>query len=282
MGRLAQTLGHTIPTTMDSRFDWKFFLTLAITIASVAVPVWLWQADLSSKALSLTVKSTAELQPKGIDTLNGIQLSVDGKALESPYVSVLEISNSGSKPILTSDFEGPMRISTGSLSKLVKVRTTSSTPPSLEPAVSLAEGVVLLQPLLLNPSDIIRITAVTANAKPIFAVRARVAGVSEINVNDSQTGREIKRYWIGRVVSTLLLTLYLVNIIEFTFAGLRRRTFLPRSLATGVIAAFGGAILVAIQSPENTASTSSILPIMGVAALLSVPFVFRRMYGSVA
>ena len=267
---------------MDSRFDWKFFLTLAITIASVAVPVWLWQADLSSKALSLTVKSTAELQPKGIDTLNGIQLSVDGKALESPYVSVLEISNSGSKPILTSDFEGPMRISTGSLSKLVKVRTTSSTPPSLEPAVSLAEGVVLLQPLLLNPSDIIRITAVTANAKPIFAVRARVAGVSEINVNDSQTGREIKRYWIGRVVSTLLLTLYLVNIIEFTFAGLRRRTFLPRSLATGVIAAFGGAILVAIQSPENTASTSSILPIMGVAALLSVPFVFRRMYGSVA
>ena len=267
---------------MDSRFDWKFFLTLAITIASVAVPVWLWQVDLSSKALSLTVKSTAELQPKGIDTLDGIQLSVDGKALDSPYVSVLELSNSGSKPIATSDFEGPIRISTGSPSKLVKVRTTSSTPPSLEPAVSLAEGVVLLQPLLLNPGDTIRITTVAANAKPAFAARARVAGVTEINISDAQVGRETKRYWLGRAVSTLLLTLYLVNVTEFAFAGLRRRTFLPRSLATGVISGIGGAILLAIPSPENAATASSFLPVMGIAALLSLPFVFRRMYRSAA
>lgn len=274
--RLALTLGRTIPTTMDLRYDWKFFLTLAITIASVAVPVWLWQIDLSSKALSLTVKSTAELQPIGIDSLDGIQLSMDGKALESPYVSVLEFSNSGSRPIVTSDFEGPIRISTEGASKLVKVRTTSSNPPSLEPALSLAEGVVLLQPLLLNPGDTVRITAVAAGAKPAFTARARVVGVTEINVIDVQVGRETKRYWLGRAVSTLLLTLYLFNMTEFAITGLRRRIFLPRSLATGVIAGLGGAILVAIQSPENAAPTSGILPVMGIAATLSLPFVFRR------
>ena len=267
---------------MDSRFDWKFFLTLAITIAGVAVPVWLWQVDLSSKALSLTVKSTAELQPKGIDTLDGIQLSVDGKALESPYVSVLELSNSGSKPIITSEFEGPIRISTGSPSKLVKIRTTSSIPPSLEPTVALAEGVVLIQPLLLNPGDTIRITAVAANARPVFTARARVAGVAEISISDAQTGRETKRYWFGRVVSVLLLTLYIINITEFAFAGLRRRTLLLRSLATGVISAFGAGILVAVQSPENPATFSNFLPVIGVAAVLSLPFVLRRRYRSVA
>lgn len=267
---------------MGLRFDWKFFLTLAITIASVAVPVWLWQIDLSSKTLSLTVKSTVELQPKGIDSLDGIQLSVDGKALEAPYVSVLEFSNSGSRPIVTSDFEGPIRISTENPSKLVKVRITSSNPPSLEPALSLADGVFLLQPLLLNPGDTIRITVVAAGAKPVFTARARVAGVTEISIVDVQVGRETKMYWLGRVTLTLLLTLYLVNVTEFAFAGLRRRTFLPRSLVTGFIAGFGGAILVAIQSPENAATTSNILPVLGVATLLSLPFVFQRMRRSAA
>lgn len=265
---------------MDPRFDWKFFLTLAITIASVAVPVWLWQIDLKSKALSLTVKSTAELQPKGIDSLDGIQLSMDGKALESPYVSVLEFSNSGSRPIVTTDFEGPIRISTEGTSRLVKVRTTSSNPPSLEPALSLAEGVVLLQPLLLNPGDTVRITAVAAGAKPAFTARARVVGVTEINVIDAQVGRETKWYWLGRAVTTLLLTLYFVNVMEFVSAGLRRRIFLPRSLATGGIAALGSAmlesvILITIQSPGDALPTSEILPVVGVAAILSLPFVFR-------
>ena len=267
---------------MNPRFDWKFFLTLAITIASVAVPVWLWQIDLSSKSLTLTVKSTAELQPKGIDSLDGIQLSVDGKTLDSPYVSVLELSNSGSRPIVTSDFEGPIRISTESPSKLVKVRPTSSTPLSLEPALSLAEGTVLLQPLLLNPGDTIRITAVATGAKPAFTARARAAGVTELKVIDAQVGRETKRYWLGRFSSTLLLALYLINVTEFAIAGLRRRTFLPRSLATGIISGIGGAILVAIQSPENAEAASSFLFIMGVAALLSLPFAFRRLRRSAA
>ena len=84
-----------MPTTMLERLDWKFFLTLIIAIASVAVPVWLWQIDLSSKALTLTVKSIAELQTQGISDLDGVQVLVDGKPLASPFVSVLELSNSG-------------------------------------------------------------------------------------------------------------------------------------------------------------------------------------------
>lgn len=265
---------------MVSQFDWKFFLTLAITIASVVVPVWLWQVDLSSKALSLTVKSTVELQPKEINALDGIQLSVDGTTLESPYVSVLELSNSGSKPIVTSDYEAPIKISTRSPSKLVKIRMTFSTPPSLEPAISLAAGVVLLQPLLLNPGDTVRITAVTANARPEFTARARVTGVAEINVSDAQIARETKRYWFGKIVSVLLLMLYIINLNEFVITGLRRHTLLLRPLATGVITGSASAILIALQSPEKAMSYSSLLSIAAIAILLSLPFVVRHMYHS--
>ena len=258
------------------QFDWKFFVTLAIAIAGVAAPVWIWQADLSSKALSLTVKSTVELQPKGVDKLDGIQLLVDGKSLDSPYVSVLELSNSGSKPIVTSDFEGPVRISTASPSSLLKVRTTSPTPLSLEPSVSLAEGVISLQPLLLNPGDTIRIIVVAGNSKPMFAARARVAGVAEINIVDEQVGRDTKSLWLGRCVTVLLLTLYIVNMTEFSVAGLQRRTFLPTSLVTGITSGIGGVLLFSLQSPESAAAPSRILLVTSIAALLSLPVFFWR------
>lgn len=267
---------------MDSRLDWKFFLTLAITIAGAAIPLWLWQSDLSSKAILLTVKSTAELQPKGIDALDGVQLSVDGKPLESPYVSVIEVSNSGSRPIASADFEGPIRIYPDGPSRLVKVRKASSIPLSLEPTVTLSDGVISIRPLLLNPGDTIRITTVAANARPVFTAQARIAGVPEININDAQTNRETKRYWLAKVVSILLLTLYIINVSEFAVTAMRRRTLLLRPLATGVVSAFGAALLLAVQSPENAASPSNFLPVMGIAVLLSFPVILQRMRRGVA
>jgi hypothetical protein len=147
-------------------FDWKFFLMLVFAIAGVAVPVLLWQLELSSKALTLTIKSTAELQSQGVDALDGVQVLVDGKPLRAPFVSVLELSNSGSKPVVALDFEGPMRISLTAPSEVVKVQLVLAKPPSIEPALTIHEGVVLLQPLLLNPGDVFRFVLVTANGKP--------------------------------------------------------------------------------------------------------------------
>jgi hypothetical protein len=76
---------------MLNRLDWKFFLTLVFAISSAVVPVWLWQLDRSSKALTLTIKSTAELQPQGVAALDGVQVLVDGRPLRAPFVSVLEL-----------------------------------------------------------------------------------------------------------------------------------------------------------------------------------------------
>ena len=216
------------------RLDWKFVLTIAITIAGVAVPVWIWQLDLSSKALTLTVKSFAELQPQGVAELDGVQVVVDGKPLLTPFVSVLEISNSGSKPVVASDFEGPIRVSASVPSLIAKVRQTSSTPTSLSPTLTLQDGAVMLQPLLLNPGDVVRFTLVTANGKPKYSARGRIAGVSEISVSDTSIGRETRHQWISKGLATLLLSLYIVNMTEFAFTALRRRTFLPWSLTTGL------------------------------------------------
>lgn len=262
---------------MLNRLDWKFVLTLLITIAGVAVPVWLWQLDQLSKALTMTVNSTVELQPQGVVALDGVQVLLDGKPLNTPFVSTLELSNSGSKPIVASDFEGPVRISSTAPSVIVKARQTSSTSPSLAPELALTDGTVLLQPLLLNPGDAIRFTLVTANRKPEYSVRGRIAGVTEISISDATIKLETKRYWLGRGVITLLLVIYIVNFFEFAFTGLRRRTFMPRSFVTGLGTAFGASLIVVIQSPVDTSPISDLLPTMAVALLIAAPFVLPQL-----
>jgi hypothetical protein len=261
---------------MLERLDWKFFLTLLVTLASVAVPIWLWQLDLSSKALTLTVRSTAELQPQGVSDLDGIQVLVDGKPVTSPFVSVLELSNSGSKPIVASDFEGSLEICVSLPSTIAKARQTSSTPPSLVPALTLSNGAVHLQPLLLNPGDVVRFALITANGKPHYTAKGRIAGVSDVTVSDSTAGRQTRRYWLGQAVATLLLSLYMASMFEFAWAGLRRRLFLPWSFARGVVSAFGGALILVMQKAPDSPSTTDLALPMAIATLIAAPYLYTN------
>lgn len=265
---------------MPIRFDWKFFLTLLFTVASTVVPVWLWQADLSSKAITLTIKSAADLQPQGLGRLEGIQMSIEGKPLRTPFVSVLELTNTGSRPILAADFEGPLKIAVAKPSVVVKAQLGSATPTSLEPRADLIESMVVVQPLLLNPGDVIRLTVVTADARPEYSVRGRIAGVQEVTVNDAQSAGKTKRLWLTHVVATLLFAIYIVSMSEFVHAGIRRRAFLPFALATGLVTVSGAALLLVIQSPGEQTTASAFWPQfwphMAIASLVSAPILIVR------
>jgi len=224
----------------------------------------------------LTIKSTAELQPQGVNPLDGIEISVDGKPLTSAFVSVLELSNSGSKPVIASDFEGPIRILTLAPSGIVKARFTSATPASLEPDLTFSEEALLLQPLLLNPGDILRFTVIAAKGKPEYSVRGRIAGISEITVSATRTRRETRLYWLGAGIATLLLVIYMINMMEFVRAVILNRRYMARSLATGVTSGFGAAFIIVMQS-HGDPLPPPFLPIpMIIAALLTIPLVFMR------
>ena len=191
-------------------------------------------------------------------------------------MSVLELSNTGSKPIVGSDFEGPIRISSANPAEIVKARLSSSTPASLDPSLVLTEGNVLLQPLLLNPGDVVRFTLVSAKGKPTYFVRGRVAGVTEVSVSDAQFKREAKRNWLSKAIAVSLLTIYILNLMEFAYAGIRRRIFMPWSLVTGLIAAFGAALILVMQTNGDQTDPSTLLPLMAIATIVAVPIFFIR------
>lgn len=148
-------------------------------------------------------------------------------------------------------------------------------PASLEPRSDLIEGIVVVQPLLLNVGDMIGLTVVTADARPEYSVRGRIAGVNEVMVNNAQSTRKARRLWLTQAVATLLLVGYLVSMAEFGIA-IIRRTFLPFSLATGLVTGIGAVLLFVLQSPGELASASLLWPYMAIAILLSALILLFR------
>jgi hypothetical protein len=261
---------------MHVQVDWKFVLTLAAAVAGVLIPVWLWQADLSSKAINLKVVSTAELRPENTAQLEGIQLLLDGQPVDRPFVSLVELKNTGSRPITTADFESPIELSVKLPAKLLKAQVTGTDPAGLRPTLQVNADAVSLSPLLLNSGDQVQITLLTTGPRPEFDARARVAGVSALQVTNFDPSRSERREWLRLVTATLLLVLYMNLVGDFVFS-LRRRTFKPWHLASGLVACMGGVLLGRPSSPSGQFMSSSEFTMIGIAGVVSLLFLLLRM-----
>ena len=160
--------------------DWKFLVTLVATIAGVVVPVWLWRADISAKYLQIRTIARTPLDTQVSQSVSGLSISLDGAPLAAPYLTVIEITNTGTRPIQTVDFESNIDISAAKSSSIVRAEVTSTTPAGLKPIVTLKNGIASIQPLLLNPDDRLTLSLLTNIEVPKFAVRARISGISNL------------------------------------------------------------------------------------------------------
>jgi hypothetical protein len=179
--------------------------TLFATIVGVIVAVWIWRADLNSHSLQARIASQVILQPDNASSINGLQVSIDGAALKSPYLSVLELSNDGNKPISSSDFEAPLEIRIVEGAVIARAQVTETKPKDIEATLSWDTQVIKLKPLLLNPNDVITISILTSGKKPEFSTRSRIAGISLVPINEipNKLTRNIKA--AAFLISALLL-----------------------------------------------------------------------------
>lgn len=239
---------------MRAAYDWKFFLTLVLTLAGVVVPVVLWQADLSSRALSIEVISSTNLDPNASMEVKGLAVTVDGNAVPLAFVSVLKLQNVGSRPVLASEFELPIEVEAKAPTRLVKAQMASATPPDLKPVLAQNGNKISIQPLLLNPRDSILLSVLTAEGRPVFAARSRIAGVASIAVVNSATTRNVEVFWVRDTIGVLLFTVYLVQMVQALEAFRRRPAVVQLwTIFTAVVAALGGIYLLS-RSGSNDSS----------------------------
>jgi len=212
--------------------DWKFVVTLAAAIAGVIVPVWLWQADLSSKSLAITLSTRVSLQPAEKESLQGMEISFEGKHLDNPHLVILEITNDGSKPILANDFESPLEIRLSSETHFVHSRITDRSPKDIDTDLSIEKNRVSLKPALLNPKDTIRITAITDGIAPTFEAKTRVVGIPSITITDNTVKQNNK----AKLILLLIAAVFLAVASQIAYEGtiFSKGVFLRRRAAAFV------------------------------------------------
>lgn len=230
---------------MQTRSFRRTLTALIVPVAIGLIPVWLWITDLNSRSLLVQIVAQTALQPEGASTLSGLKVTIDGKELEAPYLTVLRIENSGARPITASDFESPMEIKTLGQIKIYQHRVSETYPKDLQPIIELvpSDTTLKLRPLLLNPSDSITISLVTSGGLPEFTVRSRIAGISSVEMEKSvETPYPRVLFWLLATVSFALLIVY--SQMSWGFSGQRSFTLRPRMTFFSALTALAGSTLL--------------------------------------
>ena len=257
---------------MHNLLDWKYLLALLVALAAAAVPLWLWRADLASHSLHFRLAAQTAMQPDEKDALKGLTLSIDGVLLESPYLSVFELVNDGSKPIVVTDFESPIELRLGTGASVARARVTATMPKDLETELVTDKQSVKLKPLLLNPDDTVTIAVITSGKPPQFSPRARIAGVAAVPLEDatkpSISGAK-KLFLIA--AAFLLFVAYAISIEgAFSNAGvhLHRRTAALFALVTSMGATVS--VITFLQTINEDRTWVMMLIVVGIALLGSI------------
>jgi len=165
--------------------DWKFILIFAVTVAGVVGPFWLWRVDQSGLSVSIQLVSQVPLHPAEKDAVPGLQIVIDGVPLIDPYFSVVQIKNSGDKPIPTADFESPIEIHSSTATTIAGTRITGKSPDDIDAEITWDKQSVRLKPTLLTPRDSITFSIITSGGRPSFSTRARIVGVKSVDIIDA-------------------------------------------------------------------------------------------------
>lgn len=239
---------------MKISFDWKFWLVLIASIASIVGPLWLWRFDLQSRALSVTSISSIPLTPASPHITSDLQVSLAGRTLETPYSTIIEISNTGSKPILAAEIEGTIDLQVSAKSKIIQAQIIKKQPNSLLPTLTITAQTASLQPLLLNPGDQITVAILTESGKPMLLPRARIAGVPEIELIENSVRKSfLKNPWLIGLASFLSILGIMMLMIMHLFP---QRTFplvlpMASTFATVIIATLTAAPIWRDYFPDS-------------------------------
>ncbi|MCE1005635.1 hypothetical protein [Pseudomonas monteilii] len=259
--------------------DWKFFLTISVAIAGIALP-FLWQSDFSSKALELRLTSLSSLEPTS--KIRNLELFLDGNKLEAPYASTMELVNTGSKPIVSKDFETAIEIYLADGARFAGAQVISTSPPDLPLQLNVTDQTIVVSKHLSNPGDTMILSIVTSGKRPEFAVKARIAGISQIAMIDQTVPKSRLAERTGTVIAAICgAMLFIVSALFMQVLLTRPALLVPKRVSFVVAASsyVGSTFLVgrALSKMEVTtwAMSLAIGLVFGVVAWVVCRYLMR-------
>jgi hypothetical protein len=197
-----------------------------LAFALLCVTVLLFLAGRRRKRLNYFLSETRVLGFHEAVNPSRVQILFDGAPVTEVRLVTITVNNWGNQPIRVDDFERPLRFSWSEPSKILTAEVIEVSPESLQPRIKAGVNEIVVDPLLLNPGDWLRIKTLINQASKL-SVDARIVGVKRIT----------KAVASGKVTSDRFARLFLVMgvggvlIILLMLAGERSGLWTANSLA---------------------------------------------------
>ncbi len=166
---------------------WQF-LGVIVAIVGLMLTILLFKLQRDRKKISYTVISSKPMVSVSDEVKDRVQILFDDGPVNDVSLVVLKFCNSGSMPILSTEYDRPITLSFGKGSKVLDVEILSMIPSNIKTSVKIDSEKIVVEPLLLNSKDSFVLKILLNNFNNEVDVDARIVGVKQIQSSHSPIG----------------------------------------------------------------------------------------------
>ena len=159
---------------------WTFvgaFLGLLALVAMVGI----YLAQRRVKRLSYEVTTNAQLLGVDDEIEGKVKILYDGEEVANVHLITVRCVNAGNQPISSSDYDRPVSFLLDQDSRLLSGEIIDEVPENLNASLNLSDGLVFIDPVLLNPKDEFTVKILVGDFKSFNGVDGRIHGVKRIS-----------------------------------------------------------------------------------------------------
>jgi hypothetical protein len=182
--------------------DW---LAAIAAIISIIIVVIVYFAGKAKKSLSYEVLSENPLISIDNEIKGKLQILLDGKPIENVHLLLIRIINDGKVPITANDYERPVTLKFSKSSNILSAEHVGAEPANLVSKPTIHDGIVTLEPVLMNSGDLFTIKVLVGEYTGPVDVDGRIAGVKNICIGRKQGLTTRRRVLIASGAAIMLL-----------------------------------------------------------------------------
>ncbi|SRR6266568_4803320 len=186
-----------------------------IVTAIVAIAIYRRQ---SRKEIAYEIVSNSPVISVGAELQGKAQVIYNGKAISDARLVVLKIWNAGSLPITLNDYDVPIKLSFGKDAEVLDFEILETNPNNLKVAVKQDGQKLVLEPVLLNSQDSIKIKILLTQFSNTFNVNARIVGVKQImRAESTYIASYLRAFFNTPKTFRMLVTFILADLFVIVF-----------------------------------------------------------------
>jgi hypothetical protein len=164
-----------------------------LAVVAISTTVLLFLIGRRRKSLSYMVSDTRVLGVHEAVNPSRVEIRFDGVPVTDVHLVIITVNNTGNEPIRVADFERALRFGWAEPVRILAAEVVEVSPESLQPTIKAGASEIVLEPLLLNAGDWLRIKTLI-NQVGKLSVDARIAGIKRIRKTiGGTTGSSAKR-----------------------------------------------------------------------------------------